>query len=124
MKENSNTKMILTNKERNFKTTTKLHTTLLKQIKGLMFSKPLKNNQSILLKFNQEKNLPIHMIFVFFSIDAVWINKNNKIVKIIRNIKPFTPNINPKTKAISILETKKHATLNLKVGDKLTLLNK
>jgi len=116
MRKNSNIKMILNNKKRNFKTNTKIHSTLLQQIKGLMFSKPLKNNQSILLKFNKEKNLPIHMLFVFFPIDAVWINKQNKIVKIIRNIKPF----NPKTKAISILETKKHATINLKVGDKLT----
>ena len=112
--------MILINKKRKFKTNYKLCDTTKTQAKGLMFSKKLKANKSALLKFSKEQNIPIHMFFVFFPIDAVWLNKDYKIVHIERNIKPFNPLINPKKQAIAVLETNKNATKNLKIGDKLT----
>ena len=115
--------MILTNKKRNFKTNAKVYSSFLGHIKGLMFSKQLKQNHSILLKFKKEKNQPIHMFFVFFPIDAVWINKSNKIVHIQRNIKPFNPLVNPQKRATAILETKNNATKQLKIGDKLQTTN-
>jgi hypothetical protein len=122
MKKDSNIKMIITNK-RGFKTNTKIYSSFLGHFKGLMFTKPLKQNHSILLKFKKEKNQPIHMLFVFFPIDAVWIDSSNKIVHIQRNIKPFTLLVNPKKKAISILETRKNATKQLKTGDRLQTTN-
>jgi len=88
-----------------------------------MFSKQLEDNQSVLLKFKKEKNIPIHTFFVFFPIDAIWLNSKNKIVHIERNIKPFRPYISPEKSATSILETKKNKTKNLKVGDSLTANN-
>ncbi len=112
--------MILSNKKRNFKTESRICSTARSQAKGLMFSKKLKQNKSLLIKFSKEKNIPIHMFFVFFPIDAVWINKNYKIVHIERNIKPFKTLINPNKPAIAVLETTKNATKNLKIGDKLT----
>lgn len=92
-------------------------------MKGLMFTKKLKNNQSILLKFKEEKNIPIHMFFVFYPIDAIWINSNNQIVHIARDIKPFTL-VDPKVEAIAILETAKNTTKNLKLGDILQINSK
>ncbi len=112
--------MILSNKKRGFKTESRICSTPKSQARGLMFSKKLKPNKSILIKFTKEKNIPIHMFFVFFPIDAVWINKNNKIVHIERNIKPFRPLINPSKQAVAILETTKNATKDLRIGDKLT----
>ncbi|MBT6045122.1 DUF192 domain-containing protein [Candidatus Woesearchaeota archaeon] len=112
--------MILRNKKRNFKTKSRICYTPQSQAKGLMFSKKLEQNKSILIKFSKEKNIPIHMFFVFFPIDAVWINKDYKIVHIERNIKPFRPLINPNKPSIAVLETQKNATKNLKIGDKLT----
>ena len=107
------------NRKRKFSTITEVRSSIFGQLKGLMFSLPLKKQSSLLLKFNKQKNIPIHMLFVFFPIDAVWINSRNNIVHIKRNIKPFTININPKTPSKAILETSKNATRNLKVGDKL-----
>ncbi len=112
--------MILTNIQRKFKTQCKICSTPQTQARGLMFSKKLKTDQSVLLKFSKERNIPIHMFFVFFPIDAVWLNKDYKIVHIERNIKPFNPLINPKKQAIAVLETNKNITKNLKIGDKLT----
>lgn len=112
--------MILSNKKRGFKTESRICSTPSSQARGLMFSKKLKPNTSILIKFSKEKNIPIHMLFVFFPIDAVWINKQQRIVHIERNIKPFKPFINPNKQAMAILETPKNATKNLRIGDKLT----
>jgi uncharacterized membrane protein (UPF0127 family) len=109
--------MIIKNKK--FSTNARVHNNFFSQLKGLMFSKKLKPNQSILLKFKKEKIMPIHMFFVFQSIDAVWINSKNIIVHIERNIKPFTPLITPNLPATSILETSNNATKNLKLKDKL-----
>ncbi len=107
-------------KNNKFSTNAKVYKNLL-TLKGLMFSKKLKTNTSILLKFKKERIIPIHMLFVFQSIDAVWINSKGSVVYIKRNIKPFTPNIKPAAPAIAILETQKNATKALKIGDRLTL---
>lgn len=112
--------MILRNKEKKFKTESRICSTPSSQARGLMFSKKLKQDESILIKFSKEKNIPIHMFFVFFPIDAVWITKDHKVVHIERNIKPFRPLINPNKPAIAVLETQKNATKNLRIGDKLT----
>ncbi|MDP3916659.1 MAG: DUF192 domain-containing protein [Nanoarchaeota archaeon] len=107
------------NQKRKFSTDARIYSTVSSQIKGLMFTRKLKNNESILLKFKEEKNIPIHMFFVFYPIDAVWINKSGSIVHIARNIRPFTPLVNPRKRALAILETAKNITSNLKLGDKL-----
>ena len=120
MRKNSSIKMILKNKKRKFSTISVICSNPLSQIKGLMFSPPLKQDQSILIKFKKERHIPIHMLFVFFPIDAIWLDPNNKIIHIERNIKPFTPLIDPKKKAIAVLETPKDATKNLKIGDRLS----
>jgi len=113
----------LKNKKRNFSTNSKIHSNIFSQAHGLMFTKPLKLNQSILIKFKKEKQEAIHMFFVFYPIDAVWLNQDYKIVHIERNIRPFTSLVDPKKKAIAILETQKEATINLRVGDKLIANN-
>ena len=110
--------MIIKNKK--FSTNARINNTFFSQFKGLMFSKKLKPNQSVLLKFNKEKIIPIHMFFVFQSIDAIWINSKNQIVHIERNIKPFTPLITSKFPATAILETSNNATKKLKIKDTLS----
>ncbi len=113
----------LENRKRNFKTTAVICSSLLTQIKGLMFTPPLKNHQSIIIKFKAERNIPIHMMFVFYPIDAVWLDKDLKIVHMARNIKPFFSYINPNKPAIAVLETRSNITRNLKIGDFLTANN-
>jgi len=60
------------------------------------------------------------MLFVFFRLDAIYINENYQIVEI-KQMKPFWPYYKAKHKAKYILETtEKH---NLKEGDKLIIEN-
>ncbi len=110
--------MILSTK-RGFKTKARVCSTPFEQARGLMFSKRLEKGHSVLLDFSREKNIPIHMFFVFQSIDAIWLDENFRINHIERNIKPFTPYINPNKKSVAVLETRANASKKLRVGDKL-----
>lgn len=91
------------------------------KLKGLMFRKKLKENQCIMFEFNKEEMIMIHMLFVFFNIDAVWLDKNYKILEIKRNIKPFTYLIKPKFKAKYLIETLGNKTDKLSIGDNITV---
>lgn len=95
-------------------------------LKGLMFSKKLKQNQGIILVTPKQSRLysAIHMLFVFFCIYAIFLDKNFKIVDI-KKACPFAPLIIPKKPSKYILETT--TKKDLKVGDKLiieTYINK
>jgi len=54
---------------------------------GLMFRiKP----ESLVFAFEKEKKIPLHMMFVFFPIDIVYLDKNRKVVEIKSGFRPFT----------------------------------
>ena len=55
---------------------------------GLMFSK--KKDKALIFKFNKENNVSLHMLFVFYPIDVLFLDKNKVIVDIRENFKPFT----------------------------------
>jgi uncharacterized membrane protein (UPF0127 family) len=55
---------------------------------GLMFSK--KQNKALILKFNKEKIIALHMFFVFYPIDVLFVGKNNIVMDKKENFKPFT----------------------------------
>ncbi|MBU0459951.1 MAG: DUF192 domain-containing protein [Nanoarchaeota archaeon] len=55
------------------------------QARGLIFRK----RQNIVMIFQKEKRISLHMFFVFYPIDVLILNKNKKIVEIKRNFKPF-----------------------------------
>ena len=92
-------------------------------LRGLMFSKKLKKNESIILDALKESKSGtiVHMFFVFFSIDAVWLDSKLRIVDIKRNIKPFTPFVMPKKKARYVLEMSKNGSKDLKIGEKIEI---
>ena len=54
-------------------------------------------------EFEREKYIPLHMFFVFFSIDVIYLDKNYRVVEIKKNLKPFWF-YNPKKKAKFIIE--------------------
>ena len=85
------------------------------KFKGLMFSRKLKDNEGLF--FNGSS---VHMLFVFQSIDVVWLN-NNKVVDKKESVKPFTFLIKPKVKANSILELPLGKAKLFKLGDKINL---
>jgi len=55
---------------------------------GLMFS--IKQKKSLILKFNEEKIVALHMFFVFYPIDVLFLDKNKIVVDKKENFKPFT----------------------------------
>ena len=94
---------------------------ILSNFKGLRFSKPLKDKQAIILESESENILEnmIDMLFVFFPIDVLWLDKNKRVVDLRRNVKPFTPIAIPKRPAKYIIELKKGMTNNINLGDEL-----
>jgi len=83
---------------------------------GLMFSK----QKNILFEADYEGVLfsAIHMLFVFFPIDVIWLDKNKKIVDI-KTAYPFQIISMPKKPAKYILELQKGMGKLFRVGNKL-----
>ena len=66
-----------------------------------MFSKERKN---LLFIFDREDYHPIHSFFVPFSFDAIYLNKDWKVVDLISGIKPFSLYICNKKPAKYLIE--------------------
>ncbi|MBU90447.1 hypothetical protein CMO94_02800 [Candidatus Woesearchaeota archaeon] len=83
---------------------------------GLMFSRP----RSLIFIFKKEKIIPLHMLFVFYPIDVLFLNKNKIVVEIKENFKPFVF-YTPKNKAMYVIELLKGAikSSKTKIGDKI-----
>lgn len=82
---------------------------------GLMFR--TKVNKPLIFPFKEEKIISLHMLFVFTSIDILYIDKNKKIVEIKENFKPFTF-YTPKNKSKYVIELAQGTVKNnsIKVG--------
>ena len=62
------------------------YNTFFKRLKGLMFRlKPIKDEGILIKPCNS-----IHMFFMFFSIDVVFINEANEVVFLKERVKPWT----------------------------------
>jgi uncharacterized membrane protein (UPF0127 family) len=71
--------------------------TLWHRFKGFMFKK----NADYALLFKNCKS--VHTFFMLFALDIVYLDKENKVVKIIKQLKPFKVAIHINN-AVSILE--------------------
>lgn len=87
---------------------------------GLMFS-DRKTLKTLIFIFNKEKTTPLHMFFVFYPIDVLFLNKNKKVIEIKENLKPFRIII-PKKPAKYIIElpNKTIKKTNTKIGDTIS----
>lgn len=88
------------------------------RLKGLMFRKqPLVEEGLLISPCNA-----IHMCFMFFPIDAVFLSKEQTIIKLITNLKPWRVTM-PVNGAHSVLELPVGtiADYDLKLNDKLQL---
>ena len=88
---------------------------------GLRFRKELKENEAVLIERNNESILDatIDMIFVFYKIDVLWLDKNKKIVDIRKNVRPFSLFSAPNKPAKYIVELRKGVSSKFKIGQKL-----
>ena len=84
---------------------------------GLMFSiKP----KPLIFVFKKEKIIPLHMLFVFYPIDVLFLNKNKVVAEIKENFKPFSF-YTPKNKAQYVIEITTVTSKRIKadVGDRI-----
>ena len=60
---------------------------LLSKARGLMFRK---KPCPLLFSFSKSQKIPLHMLFVFFPIDVLWIDAGWKVVDIKEGFRPFS----------------------------------
>lgn len=101
----------------------KFYDDIFSKTKGLMFSKPLKKREALILVANKEGilNTTIHMFFVFFPVDVVWLNSKKEVIDIRYNVKMFTPFIKPRKPARYVLELSRGIGNFFKIGDKVKI---
>lgn len=98
-------------------------TSVISKTIGLMFHRKPKDTGYIFI-FNKEENpvkIAIHNMFVFFSIDVIYLDSHKKIVDMCEHFKPFSLLFVPKQKAKYIIEFQSGVIEknNLKIGDVL-----
>jgi len=81
----------------------KICSSILCKARGLMFRK---NPAALVFEFNREQRNSLHMMFVFFLIDVIFLDKDKKVVEIKENFRPFAMYI-PKNKSMYVIELEK-----------------
>jgi hypothetical protein len=89
----------------------KVCNSLLSKIRGLMFSK----KRNLIFIFKKEKMIEIHMLFVFFPIWVVYLNKEKKVTYI-KKLQPFISSSNQKGQYVLEFTEKP----DVKLGDKIS----
>ena len=84
----------------------------LAKVRGLMFKFPI----NLIFSYKKDTHVDLHMIFVFFPIDIVFLDSKFKVLKVVKKAKPFTPFIGG-CKCRYVLEVRD--CKGLTVGDKL-----
>ena len=75
--------------------------TLFERMRGLIGTKHLPPGEGMLiLKCNA-----IHTFFMSFAIDATFLDRQDQIVKVVRNIRPWRPFVWGGFRAVKVLET-------------------
>ena len=92
----------------------------LERTKGLMFEEKKKFNYALIFEFPIESKIgtSLHMLFVFFPIDVLFLDKNKSIVDKV-TLQPFIPNYTPKKAAKYVIEMPIGKAKGLKIGQKI-----
>ena len=75
-----------------------------RKARGLMFTSSLKD--PLLFIFEKEKRWGLHMLFVFYPIDVIFLDKDRKVADIKENFTPFSFHT-PKKPCLHIIELPK-----------------
>lgn len=75
--------------------------TFWQRTRGLIGAKTLEPDEGLLI----DRCNCIHTFFMSFAIDATFLDKNNQVVKIVRNIPPWRPFVWGGWRARKVLET-------------------
>lgn len=98
--------------------------TALKRMKGLMNRKFLPEDHGMFFVFDEEDLHRFWMFNTSIPLDIIWIDKNHKIVDIIKDAKPCLINCKiytPKAVAMYVLEVNANYTekFGIKIGDRV-----
>ena len=85
---------------------------VLGKARGLMFSR----KKDLMFVFDKEKKISLHMFFVFFPIDVLFLDTDKKIVEIKKNFKPFSY-YRPKNKARYVIELALNKRKEYNIGE-------
>ena len=91
-----------------------------KRARGLMFRRKLDAALIFNLPTESRAYASLHMLFVFFPIDVLFLDGNKRIVDIKRNFKPFSLNYTPKKASKYVVELSLGRIKNTKIGDVLS----
>ncbi len=89
--------------------------------KGLMFEDIKKFDYALVFEFPNESKIgsSLHMIFVFFPIDVIFLNKSKKVVDKV-TLNPFKPNYTPKKAAKYVIEMPEGRAKKVKIGNTIS----
>ncbi len=91
------------------------------KMKGLMFEDPKRFDYALIFVLPRESvvNASIHMLFVFFPIDVVYLSRERKVVDIVKNLQPFALGYAPKKPAKFFVELPAGKAKGIKIGHEL-----
>ena len=75
--------------------------TFLRKLVGLMFTAP--EDRGLVFTYSYEQYVSLHMFFVFYCIDVLWLNSEGEVVFLKEEFRPFTVAF-PTEKARSVIE--------------------
>jgi uncharacterized membrane protein (UPF0127 family) len=89
--------------------------------KGLMFEEEKQFDYALVFDFPNESKIgtSLHMIFVFFPIDVLFLNSKKEVVDK-TTMTPFQPNYTPKKAAKYVIEMPNGKNKKVKIGDKIS----
>jgi uncharacterized protein len=85
---------------------------------GLMF-RTKKPTSALVFAFNTERIVALHMLFVFFPIDVLFLDKGKKVVDMKKGFKPFGY-YSPKAKAMYVVELPTGMLGKTRIGDRIS----
>ncbi len=90
------------------------------RLRGLTFRRTLDDDEGLLLAGKRESraDTAIHMFFVFFSIAAIWLDANGRVVDA-QLARPFRPLYVPRAPAQDVLEGPPAMLEQVRIGDTL-----
>jgi len=91
------------------------------KMKGLMFEDPARFDYALVFCLPSESvsQATIHMLFVFFPIDVVYLDKEKNVVDIVKGLPPFSLGYSPKKPAKFFIELPAGKANGIKIGDSL-----
>jgi len=92
-----------------------------KRFRGLMLADRKKSNFALVFPLESESrmNASIHMMFMRFPIDVLWLDAHRKVVDKREALKPWALNASPKKPAKFIVELPEGKAEGTNVGDSL-----